>query len=316
MIFMRIFILSAGLIGLAACSGSPEESTHVGYVEAEWLYIAAPQSGWLVNRPVREGDRVSEGDLLFQLDSDKQLAALAESTGRVAQAGAEARNVETGARPAEIRALEAQLAEAEARLAHAVSERDRILPLVERGIESSNRGVQVSANARMAEAAVRAAKENINVARLAGRPAVKEAAEAGVITAEAQRASAEVALKERTVSSKTSGRIEEVFHHPGEFVIAGRPVLALLPDDGLKIKFFVSQAELPQLAVGKSVHATADGKPDGVDAEISYIAPDAEFTPPVIYSRDSRGKLVFLVEATLPEGSGFHPGLPIDVKWN
>ncbi|MEM7587265.1 MAG: HlyD family efflux transporter periplasmic adaptor subunit [Acidobacteriota bacterium] len=315
---MRVlgFLCLLGGAMLSACSNAPEAPVHVGYVEAEWVYVASPQSGWLTARQVSEGDDVEAGRVLFELDKARQQAALAEADGRISQAGAELRDASTGARPAELRVLEAQLAEAEARLAQAISERDRVLPLVENGIEARDRRIEVIAEANSAEAAVAAARENIGVARLAARSGVREAAQAGVATAEAQRVSAEVDLRERTVVARTGGRVEDVFHHPGEFVTAGSPVLALLPDDGLKIKFFVSQGELPQLALGKTVRATADGRAEGVEAVVSFIAGDAEFTPPVIYSRDARAKLVFLVEATLPAGSGLRPGLPVDVEWS
>lgn len=69
------------------------------------------------------------------------------------------------------------------------------------------------------------------------------------------------------------------------------------------------------MRVGDDVFVSADGLAEPIRARIIYIATDAEFTPPVIYSKDTRGKLVFLIEARLPAGAGFHPGLPIEVRW-
>ncbi len=312
---VRILLLTIGCLLGTACTDTPNVQTHVGYVEADWIYVAAPQSGWLTARAVEEGDHVTVGQLLFELDSEKEKAGLAEIDGRIEQSLAEARNVATGARPTEIRALEALLAEANARLAQSVSERDRILALIERGLETPNRAEQVIANALVFEAAVAAAQENINVARLAGRAGTRDAAQAKVATARAERASAQINLDERTVRSRADGKVEDVFQHPGEFVTVGSPVLALLRQDGLKIRFFVTQAELPELVIGKVVKVTADGKPAATNAVVSYIATEAEFTPPVIYSREARDKLVFLIEATLPAATGFHPGLPVDVDW-
>ncbi|MAI90672.1 HlyD family efflux transporter periplasmic adaptor subunit [Ponticaulis sp.] len=306
------FLLAPALL-LTSCS-EPEDAGHIGYVEADWIYIASPQSGWVVSRLVNEGDLIEPGDLLFELDDETQLAALAEAESRVAQAYAEARNTETGARAPEIRQLQAQLADAEAALANAVSERDRVLPLVEQGLEPRSRGDQLITSVERAQAGVEAAEEAIASARLPARDGVQEASLAAAQAAEAARATAQIRVNDRQVFARSAGRVEEVFQDPGEFVNAGTPVLAVLPDDGLTVRFFVPQAELPQFFMGKEISVSSDGS-GPVMAVISRIASDAEFTPPVIYSADERDKLVFEVEARLPAGSNLRPGLPVDVDW-
>ena len=133
----------AGLIACAlvaqfvtGCSGSDKERTHTGYVEAEWVYVAAPRSGWVVSRPAEEGRKVKAGDLLFTLDDQSQQAATAEAGSRVEQAQAQARDIATGAREPEIKALEAQLAQARAALNLASVQRDRIVALAAKGFAS------------------------------------------------------------------------------------------------------------------------------------------------------------------------------------
>lgn len=311
---VSIMALAAAGIFLAACS-EDEAALHVGYVEADWQYVSAPQSGWIVERPVREGDQIAVGDLLFALDADQQTAAVNEAASRVAQAEAQARNTETGARAPEVSRLRAQLHEAEAALEQAISDRGRILPLVERGLEPASRGDQVEAAVERAEAMVDAAREAIRTAELPARDAEQEASLAAVDAAAAARATAEIRLSERQITSRLAGRIEQVFYAPGEFVNMGAPVLAVLPPDGLTVHFFVSQEELPQLSIGQNITILSDGA-GAEQARISYIASEAEFTPPVIYSKDSRGKLVFLVEADLPAGTVLRAGLPVDVDFS
>lgn len=300
---------------LAACSGKPAEEPNIGYVEADWRYVAAPQSGWIVQQSVAEGDRIAAGDMLFRLDTTNEEAALAEADARVRQAGAEAQNIETGARAPEIRALQARLREAEARLSLLVADRDRILPLVQSGVVSRSRGDQIGADVLAAEAAVDAIRQDIAVARLSGRPAAREAAGAAAESVRAARESAAYRLSQRTVTAQLSGRVEEVLLQPGEYATQGQAVLAVLPDDGLKVRFFVPQADLPGIAVGQTVGIVADGLTAPVRATVSNIATDAEFTPPVIYARGTRDKLVFLVEADLEAGTSLRPGLPVEVTW-
>ncbi|MDG2002896.1 MAG: HlyD family efflux transporter periplasmic adaptor subunit [Novosphingobium sp.] len=304
-----LLLLTAALSG---CSGS-EENSHVGYVEAEWVYVAAPQSGWIVSRPAGEGNKVAAGDILFTLDSERQEAASAAAGSRVEQAQAEARDIAKGARAPEIRALEAQLKEAQAGLTLARADQNRILSLVEEGIESRQRGDQAKANFATAQARVASAQEQIRIARLAARAGRREAAAANVAGARAARNSASYDLRQRTIRAQLAGNVSETFLEPGEFAPAGSPVLALLPKDGLKVRFFVGQQGLPNYAIGGKVSVSADGLADPVTGTISFIASEAEFTPPVIYSEGSRDKLVFLVEARLPAGSKLRPGLPVDV---
>ena len=304
------------LAGITACSDSGAPPTTIGYVEADWIYVSASTSGQIINEAISKGDRVAVGDILFELENDVEAAVLAEAEGRIAVSRADVSNLSSGARPAEIRALEAKLREAQARYLQASSEQDRIAPLVDRGIETQNRGEQVAANFAMAQATVAALIEEVNVAKLAARDGLREAADASVTTAEAARNMAAAKLAQRKVFAQVSGRVEEIFYRKGEFVAAGRAVLALLPDDGLKIKFFVAQAELPKIELGATVLVSPDGVENAVETIVSFIAAEPEFTPPVIYSNEVREKLVFLVETRVHQGSELLPGLPVSVQWN
>ncbi len=121
----------------------------------------------------------------------------------------------------------------------------------------------------------------------AGTERAVEEAEASLRTAEARLNSAATRLTRRKVASPVTGTVQQVYFRPGEVVPAGRPVAALLPPGNLKVRFYVP--------------------------EFSFIASAAEFTPPVIYSRDERSKLVFLVEALPEKPQQFRVGQPIEV---
>lgn len=317
----RIRIIVAAVVAIAAIifaasalGPADDDGVYIGYVEADYVYVAAPQAGWIETLAVTEGDEVAPGALLFALDKDEQAAHVAEARARAAEAGARARDTLTGARQEEIEALEADLEEARARLALARAEKDRWLPLVASGDASPAKGDQVTADYEAALARAKAAEDAIRVARLAARDAMQEAAFAAEDAAEAALAGAEWRLEERSVDADVGGRVEEIFHRKGEFVAAGAPVVALLPADHLKVRFFVPQAELSRFAPGARVSVDADGADEPVEAVVFHAASEAEFTPPVIYSAKTRKKLVFLIEARLPAGVGLSPGLPVDVR--
>ena len=122
-------------------------------------------------------------------------------------------------------------------------------------------------------------------------------------------------LEQKNQAAPAAGFVFDTFYRKGEFVPAAYPIVSLLPPDHVKIRFFVPETVLAQLAVGKKVSVSLDGKEHAVQAEISYISPQAEYTPPVIYSREIRAKLVYMIEAVPDTAAAaeLHPGQPVDV---
>ena len=147
-----------------------------------------------------------------------------------------------------------------------------------------------------------------------------ERAAAGLLAATAgaqhvaQLAQARWQLDQRTITARRTGRVEDIYFRQGEFVSAGAPIASLLPDDGLKVRFFVPQSQLTAIEHGAPVLVSHDGDETALTATVSYIAREAEFTPPVIYSEGSREPLVFMVEARFAQPVPLHPGLPVTVR--
>jgi len=97
---------------------------------------------------------------------------------------------------------------------------------------------------------------------------------------------------------------------------AGQPVVALLPPGGTKARFFVPESELGTIKTGEPVTIRCDGCGAPIRARIDFIATDAEYTPPVIYSNTQRARLVFMVEAHPDPRDGLRlkPGQPVDMR--
>ena len=299
---------------LAGCHQADEDRRLLGYVEADWVYVAAPQAGWIVERPVAAGSRLVRGDLLFRLDAQTEYAALREAEATVREATAQEQDLATGSRPAEIDVLAAQLAEAEAALDRVRVKRDRIVPLAGKGLESESRADEMDADMVVAAARVETVKREIAAALDSGRPAMRAAAAARLDAARAALTATIYRLEQRSVRAAVDGKVEEVFLEPGEFATAGAPVLAILPDGSLKARFFVQPSSLPRIRVGDTISVFADGLSEAATATISFIASEPEFTPPVIYTRESRKKLVFAVDARFTSTGGLLPGTPVEVQ--
>jgi len=147
----------------------------------------------------------------------------------------------------------------------------------------------------------------------AGTQKTYEDAEAALRAAKARSNAALTRLARRRMASPVTGTVQQIYFRPGEMVSAGRPVVALLPPGNIKVRFFVPEATLPTVTIGDTVTLQCDGCADGMTAKISFISRTAEYTPPVIYSREERAKLVFMVEARPDRPERLRVGQPVSV---
>lgn len=309
-----LLLSTAGLGAFLVFGGAGEEiRTLSGYVEGEPLYPASPVAGRLVELGVQRGDDVEAGEKLFAVDPAQTKAALDQAAAEAGAARALAADARRGQRPAELGVIEAQLRAARAVLNEADTTLKRIQPLTEAGAASRAQLDSALASRATALANVQAFEKQLEAARLGARSDQAQAAQDRVHQAEAALGAAEARLSDLSPAAPTSGRIEDVFFQPGEWVPANQPILALIPDDRVRLRFFAPQNGIAAYAVGSEVSFTCDGCADDLKAKITYVSPRPEFTPPVIYSREARDRMVFLVEALPVSSQGLTPGQPIDV---
>lgn len=285
----------------------------LGYVEVEPTRLAAPLGGRLLTLSVQRGDEVQANAPLFTLDTELEQPSVAEAQARQAQSEAQAFDLASGKRPAELDALRAR--EAAALSALRLGERDlaRQEALAAQGFTSSAGLDTGRERVRILRAQLDQARADLRAGELAGREAQRRAAAAAVQVAQAQQASAQARLAQKSVTAPVAARVEDTYYRVGEWVPAGSPVLSLLPAHSIKLRFYIPQTRLAQLPVGSRVRVTCDGCGQPFPARIRWIAPSAEFTPPVIYSKDNRSQLVFKAEA-VPDGpQALVPGLPVDI---
>ncbi|CAN7300762.1 HlyD family efflux transporter periplasmic adaptor subunit [Devosia sp. LjRoot16] len=303
-----------GLIALVIPGfGATEAPGYNGYVEARYVYASSSTAGPIETISVREGDVVLEGDLLFRLRSEQQIALLSAAEARVAAADAGLKNLTTGSRADELDVIQASLQKAQADMNLAKDSATRSEKLFKEGLVPQSKLDQDRASLASAEAAVRQLEAQLKVAELPARSEQQVQAEANLAAAHADAKKANADLADRTITAPAAGRIERVFFDAGEIIAAGTPVISILPEGALKVKFYVPETARAGLALGDQLAVSCDGCPDGLTAKVSYFASDPQFTPPVIYSRDERQRLSYLVEATL-EGASLHPGQPVTVE--
>jgi HlyD family secretion protein len=285
-----------------------------GYGEGEQVRVAAPVERELATLAVERGQWVEAGAPLFALDTTMERAARDEAQAALRRAEANLADLEKGDRAAELAVITAQREQAEADLRLAEQRLRRQQELVK---------TSASARAELDEAVAEAAQDRARVEELAAQWEVATlgarvdrlaAARAEVAAAEASLIQAEHRLALIAPTAPVAARVEDTHFRPGERVPAGRPVVSLLPPANIKLRFFVPEPLLSRLSPGTALAWACDGCPADLTATVSFIAGEAEFTPPVIYSVGSREKLVFMVEARPTPGFLPRPGQPVDVK--
>lgn len=310
-------LLVVGGLGWYLTRPDPEAGW-LGYVEAETLYIAAPVSGRLAARTAERGASVAAGTALFTLDPESTDAETARAQAQVSAARAEAADLAAARqRQAELDISRAASAAASAQLTKAQKDFERMSALHARGFASraqldATRAARDGALASLAQTRAQIASGELS----AGRGSQIAAAQAQVAGAEAGLRGQLQRRREIAPVSPEAGVVEQTFYNPGEWVPANSPVVSVLPDARRKLRFYVPEGEVAKLRPGAKVTYSCDGCGAGArSATISYIAPRAEFTPPVVYSERARAKLVFMVEARLAADTRpLPPGLPVAVQ--
>jgi HlyD family secretion protein len=269
-------IATIALLLLTGACGERASDALQGYGEADYIYLASQEAGVVGELFVTEGQEVAAGAAIFRLDPERLSFGARQASAN---------------RGALVQAVQA--AEANARLAQL--NYTRTTELFERGFQArarldADRAARDAADARLDQAQ-------------------RELSAAGAATG-----LAEERLSDLEGVAPRAGRIERIFHRPGEVVAAGAPIASLLAPENLKVRFFAPQEMLSQLRLGVAVQIGCDGCAEGLTGRISFIATEPQFTPPVIYSLEQREKLVYLVEARPTQPDAIRPGQPIDVR--
>jgi len=317
---IRTFCTVAALVGLwtglHGCT-PPDRTLVQGYVEGEFVYVASPYAGALESLKVQRGQQVKEGDSLFRLNGEPEQAAREEAERRLSQARATLEDAKKGKRPSEIQVIKAQLKQA--RIAVGLSEREFTRQAALSRVPGATSELELDrarATRDQDRHRVSELEAELDTAQAGSRTDQIAAAEAEVRAREAALTKAAWELSQKQQQAPKSGLVFETLYREGEWVAAGRPVVVLLPPENIKVRAFVSQDVVGTIQPGQSVRVSVDGIAEPFVGAVNYISPKAEFTPPVIYSRESRSKLVFMIEARFEPSvaAQLHPGQPVDVR--
>jgi HlyD family secretion protein len=293
----------------------PAAAPFLGYVEGDVLYIGPNEGERLASLAVAAGSVVEPGALLFTMSTTLLDRQRAEARARIGQFEAQLQNLRAATnRPEQVAVMQAALERAEAALTLSRNDYERQRRLYKTGNVAKAALDRAEMALRRDEASVKEARRQVDAAQIPGRSQEIEAAEAAIRQARAQLDGIDVRIARQKVVAPAAGVVQDVFFRPGEVVNAGQPVVALLPPENRKVRFYVPEPRLAGLVVGGAVTIACDGCPDGLAGRISYLASRQEYTPPVIFSDVERAKLVFKAEARLEGRAQTLPlGMPVSV---
>jgi HlyD family secretion protein len=314
-IFSNLILIVLAAAFITGCSrNSPDEFQ--GYVEGEYIYVAPPLGGALTSLAVARGDTVKAGQLLFALERESEASAIRQAEKNLAQAQSQLDDLTKGKRPTEIASLEAQLQQAQANLKLANDQLTRREQLGGASVISAEELDQARAQRDADQAQVNQLTADLATAKLGGREDAIRAAQADVEAQQAALDKAKWSFDQKQQFAPADAFVHDTLYRQGEWVAAGNPVVVLLPPENLKVRFFVPQEVLPKIKPGQMVNISFDGAAKKYSATVNYISTQAEFTPPVIYNRENRAKLVFMIEAKFApaDAAEVRPGQPVDVK--
>lgn len=289
--------------------------SYLGYVEGETILLGAPQAGRLVSVTAGKGGTVTTGQPLFAIDPAQAQAAVAQAEAAITTAEATRDNLLTGKREQELAVIGAQIDQVAAALDLAKKEFARADMLANTGTAAQSRRDSAMEQMKALQGRIAELKASEAVARLPARDSEIAAAQSRIAEAMATAALARQKLADLTIASPREAQVDDVFFDPGEWVSAGQPVVSLLGEDNVTLRFFVPEASLAKAAPGAKITFRCDGCGEPLTATITRTAREPEFTPPVIYSESARVKLVYRVEAKPDRADPMlRPGLPISVE--
>lgn len=311
----RRFFLLFFMLAISGCRES-QDGVFQGYIEGEYVYLAPALAGRLETLTTERGAMVEAKTLLFALETDYEHHAWQQAEQELHSARAQLQDMKTGKRPEEVAMAIAQLDLAKAEAVNAATLLRRHENLIKGGGISQQELDNSRAAAKAKAARVVELASQVEVYNLPEREKKIEAQQAVVRAAEARVSQARWNLEQKQSCAPASGLVYDILYRVGEWVPAGNPVVQMLPPGNVKIHFFVPEPLVGSLRTGESVHVLADGRPEAFSATISYVASNVEYTPPVIYSNETRSKLVFMVEARPDQeiAATLHPGQPVQVS--
>lgn len=317
---------AAGLVLLVALSvaaawggrylggGASKPVAVTGTIEATQVDVSVKITGRILERLVKEGDRVTRGQVLVRLDDSELAADVRRQDAALRSAQATLRDLQKGARPQEIEDARAAVSSAEATRTMTEREYQRNDQLYTKNLIAAQDVDRARQAYEVAKAQERSARERLALVLAGSRPDQIDAARWQVTQAESALAQVQSRLREAVVVSPIDGVVLRKNLEAGETANPGVPILTLVNPKDVWLRAYVPETEVGRLKVGDTAALRVDAFPNRVfTGRLIEIGSEAEFTPRNVQTKKERVTLVFRIKIQIDNPDGLlKPGLPAD----
>lgn len=308
----RKFLLT-GAVALAGCGIRGPQPDGSGTIECTQVDVAPLVSGRIASMDAEEGMVVTQRQAVARLDASDYELRRAEAESGLAVAQANLDLLLAGSRGEDIRRSEAQVREAQAAADAAAADWERVQKVFAQNSATEKQRDDAKALAERTSAALAAATEQLARIQRGSREEEIRAARAAVDQAAARLAQAEKAVHDCLILAPLDGTVTVKVREAGEFVQAGSPLLTISRLDEVWLALYIPENRLSRVRLGARVRVRIDGDPTAYEGTVTFVSPQAEFTPRNAQTPEERSKLVYRVKVTLVNRDGvFKPGMPAD----
>jgi HlyD family secretion protein len=312
----KAFSLFLAALSALACSNGRDMGVIAasGTIEAIEVNVASKVGGQIERLAVGEGARVAPGDLIAEIDHAALDIQLRQAEAGVDLARAQLLLLRNGARREDIQQAEAGLKQTEANLRVASDDARRMRELLRTGSVTRKQADDAEARLTVAEAQHSAAAESLTKLRRFARPEEIQAAEARLAQAEAARDLLAKTIADCAIAAPAGGIVTHKAVEAGELVTAGATLVTLTELDSVHVMLYLTELEVGRVRLGDAADVEIDAFPGRpFPGRVTYISPEAEFTPKNVQTKEDRVKLVFGIKVEIENREGLlKPGLPAD----
>jgi HlyD family secretion protein len=307
------------IVALSAACAAKEDPDVVhlnGRLEAPLVDLAPKVAGRVLEVRVKEGDRVKAGDLLIVLDLGDTALAVERDRHGVESARARLQDLAVGSRQAEVAAAEAEVADRKAAVDLATRELQRQELLLQKEVGTERDFDRAKTDLDRAVAAARMSEERLALTREGFRQWQTQQARSEVNRAQSQLRQSEIVARESEMRAPADAVVTHRLVEPGQLLAAGQNGLTLALTGRLYVRTFIPETQLGRVKHGQAASVTVDSFPGrSFEAVVTEIAPDAEFTPKQVETREERVNLVYGAKVDLMGGWGVSlvPGQPAEI---
>ncbi len=285
-----------------------------GNIEVTDVDVSFKIPGRLLQRSVDEGMAVAAGQLVARLDSADLERETSMREAELQAAEAVLRELVAGSRPQEVARARAVVASAQAEAERLSRDYERAKALHSRDVISRQEFERAKAAYEVADERRKEAKESLHLVEEGPRREQIEQARARSRQAKEALELSRTRLSYATIASPLAGVVLSKNAEPGDYVAPGTPVVTVGSLNDPWLRAYIEETDLGRVKVGQHVEVTADTYPGKKYAgRISFIAPQAEFTPKNVQTQKERVKLVYRIKVDVANPDmELKPGMPAD----